>query len=102
MDNKKTFAALIGAAAGFASARAADLALVGAGLATATGAVGFAGYMILAGDHEPHINGMEYLAIFAQPSRHPTREDDKSDDGKVDVSPVGSIPHEVKDNVAGY
>ena len=61
------------AAAGLAAARAVDLALIGGGVATATGAVGFAGYMSVAGDHEPRINGMEYLAIFAQPSHHASR-----------------------------
>jgi hypothetical protein len=102
MDNKKTLAAVLGAAAGFTASRAIDLALVGGGVATAASAVGFAGYMMLAGNHEPHINGMEYLAIFAQPSGHAARGADAADATKVDTRPVGAIPREIKDNVAGY
>jgi hypothetical protein len=103
MDSKKTFAAVLGVAAGFTASRAVDLALVGGSVVTATSAVGFAGYMMFAGDHEPHINGMEYLAIFAQPTRHAVRGADKPDATKVDDSPVGSIPpRDIKDNVAGY
>jgi hypothetical protein len=102
MDRKKTLAAALGVAAGFTASRAVDLALVGGGVATAAGAVGFAGYVMFAGDHEPHINGLEYLAIFAQPSHHGAPGADKSDATKVDVRPVGAIPREIKENVAGY
>ena len=102
MDSRKTLAGLLGGAAGFAAGRAADLALIGVGVATAAGAVGFAGYMMLAGDHEPHINGMEYLAIFAQPSHRATPDAQKADDVKIDVSPVGGIPHGINDSVGGY
>src|SRR3569833_3999761 len=102
MVNKKPFAAFLGAAAGLMASRAVDLALIGGGVATATGAVGFAGYMILAGDHEPHINGMEYLAIFAQPARHAAAganqpDATQPDATKVDVSPIGAIPRQIKD-----
>lgn len=45
-----------------------DLALAGAGVSMAAGSVVFAGYMLMQNDHGPHVNGMEYLAIFAKPS----------------------------------
>lgn len=98
MDKKKSLAALIGAAFGLAAVRAVDLALIGATLATAVGTVGFAGYMTLRGDHEPHINGIEYLAIFAQP-RHVSHPADKP---PVDMNPVGAIGRDDKTQVAGY
>jgi hypothetical protein len=101
MDSKKTWATLAGATAGVAASRAIDLALIGGGVATAASAVGFAGYMMLAGDHETHVNGMEYLAIFAQPS-HGVHGEGKGDAEKVDSSPVGAIQREIKDNVSGY
>jgi hypothetical protein len=94
MDSKKPMAALAGAFAGVAATRLLDLALIGGCLATAAGAVGFAGYMTMAGEHSPFINGMQYLAIFAQPS-HPHRVG-------VDMNPVGAIPPETKFRVGGY
>jgi hypothetical protein len=101
MASKKIAATVLGAVAGFTAGRAVDLALVAGGVATAASAVGFAGYVMLSGDHEPHINGMEYLAIFAQPNRS-AHAPDKNDAAKVDDTPVGAIPREIKDNVAGY
>jgi hypothetical protein len=44
-----------------------DLALTLAGVATATGSATFAGYMLATNDRAPLINGLEYLALFAQP-----------------------------------
>ena len=44
-----------------------DFALIGAGVAMAVGSIGFAGYMLLQDNHEPRVNGMQYLAIFAKP-----------------------------------
>jgi hypothetical protein len=99
MDKKKSLAALLGAAFGLAAVRAVDLALIGATLATAVGTVGFAGYMTLRDDHEPRINGLQYLAIFAQP-RHPTREAGKA--SGVDMNPVGALVKDAKTEVAGY
>jgi hypothetical protein len=44
-----------------------ELALAGLGLVLASVALTFAGYMVATDDHQPHVNGLEYLAIFAQP-----------------------------------
>jgi len=93
MPNKKSLAAIAGAVSGAAAARGADLALLAASLVTAAGAVAFAGYMTMSGTRGPLINGMEYLAIFAQPS-HAGRD--------VDMTPVGSIARDAKDHVDGY
>ena len=101
MDSKKIWATLAGGAAGFAAGRAIDLALIGGGVLTAASAVGFAGYVMLTSDHQTHVNGMEYLAIFAQPS-HGGYVAGKSDAERTDDRPVGAIRREVKDNVAGY
>ncbi|MGD1035651.1 MAG: hypothetical protein ABR878_00310 [Roseiarcus sp.] len=46
---------------------AGDFALVSAGVATAVGSIVFAGAMLLEGNHEPRVNGLQYLAIFAKP-----------------------------------
>jgi hypothetical protein len=97
MDKKKSLAAFLGAAFGFSAGRLVDLALLGGTLATAVGAVGFAGYATLASDHTPHINGMKYLAIFAQPS-HPERTGPRPQG--IDMDPVGAIP--AKTAVEGY
>ena len=101
MDSKKIWATLAGGAAGFAAGRAIDLALIGGGVLTAASADGFAGYVMLAGDHQTHVNGMEYLAIFAQPS-HGVRGAGEKDAAWLDERPVGAIRREVKDNVSGY
>lgn len=66
-------AAVIGASAGYVTARLIDIALVSTGVAAAVGSAGFAGYMLVQGDHPPQVNGMQYLAIFAQPSSGPKR-----------------------------
>ncbi len=99
MDKKKSLAVALGAATGLAAARVIDLALIGASMFTAAGAVGFAGYMTLTGVGAPMILGMDHLAIFAQPS-HPHHAETPQF-GPVDMSPVGAIPHE-KDHVNGY
>jgi hypothetical protein len=101
MDRKKSLAAMVGALTGLGAARIVDLALVGGGLATATGAVALAGYMMTRGEHAPIVNGVQYLAIFAQPS-HPHRDDDAAAPVGVDTNPIGAISHNGKDQVAGY
>lgn len=74
-----------------------DAALVGAGLAMAAGAIGFAGLMVAEGDHKPDVYGLKYLAIYAQPRKtaKPAGEPGPSPEplarGKIDMAPVGSI-----------
>ena len=100
MDKKKSLAALFGAGAGLAAGRAIDLALIGGSVATAASAVAFAGYMTLNGDHDPLVNGVQYLSIFSQPS-HPHRGDaDKPP--TFDMNPTGAIPPDTKVAAAGY
>jgi hypothetical protein len=99
MDKKKGAAAILGVAAGLTAARAIDLALIGGGVATAASAVAFAGYMTLSGDHEPYVIGMQHLAIFAQPSH---RGYSSHEAANLDTNPIGAIPPEIKDKVAGY
>ncbi len=101
MDKKKSLAALAGAAFGFGLARLGDLALIGGSLATAAGAVTFAGYMTMRGGGTPHINGMQYLAIFAQPHHHARGDESQAPHG-LDMNPVGAIPRAPKADVAGY
>lgn len=100
MDKKKTLAAATGAAAGFASSRAADYALISGLVFTAAGAVGFAGYETLAGDHGPKIAGMKYLAIFAQPSHHAAT--DSAARSGLDMNTLGSLPHAAPEEAGGY
>jgi hypothetical protein len=50
---------------------ATEVALRAIGTALAALSMGFAVYMFAYSDHRPHINGMEYLAIFAQPRGAP-------------------------------
>jgi hypothetical protein len=65
-------AAAVGVGAGVAvSSRLVDFALIGSAVAAAVGSAGFAGLMVMRGDHAPDVNGMQYLAIFAQPARAP-------------------------------
>jgi hypothetical protein len=99
MDKRKSLAALVGAALGVGAARLADLALFGGLVATAGGAVTFAGYMTMRGSHTPLINGMQYLAIFAQPNRHGQGDEAAP---SVDMNPVGAIPAETKVEAGGY
>ena len=76
---------------------AVDATLVGAGLATAAGAVAFAGFMVAQGDHKPDVYGMKYLAIYAQPRKTAKAADEtgRSSEppagGEIDMAPVGSI-----------
>ena len=104
MDKKKPLAAAIGAALGVGVARLADLALIGGLIATAGGAVTFAGYMTIRGAQTPLINGMEYLAIFAQPNHHGHGDEPEATQARqrLDMDPVGAIPRETKDDVGGY
>jgi hypothetical protein len=63
----------------------------------ATGAIGFAGLMIVEGNPKPDVFGLKYLAIYAQPRRtaKPAGETGPSSEpparGGIDMSPVGSI-----------
>ena len=59
--------AVIGASVTFVTAKLVDAAIVGTGVFAAVGSAAFAGFMLMQGDHKPQVNGMEYLAIFAQP-----------------------------------
>ncbi len=88
-----------------------DFALIGAGVAMAVGSIGFAGYMLLQDNHEPRVNGMQYLAIFAKPrgssqpafaSSPPVAGASRrvADDG-LDMAPTGSIAH-VAAGAEGY
>ena len=76
---------------------AVDATLVGAGLATAAGAVAFAGFMVAQGDHKPDVYGMKYLAIYAQPRKTAKAADESGRSsgpaagGEIDMAPVGSI-----------
>ena len=96
MDKKKSLAAMLGAALGIGVAKLADIALIGGLLATAGGAVTFAGYMTMRNDGATHVNGMQYLAIFAQPNRHAHDGDEPEATAapSVDMNPVGAIPRE--------
>ena len=60
-------AAAVTLVAKLASFSLVDAALVGSGVATAVGSVVFAGAMLMQGDHPPSVNGVQYLAMFAQP-----------------------------------
>jgi hypothetical protein len=79
-----------------------DVALVGSSLVAAVGAVVFAGSMLVEADHRPKVNGLQYLAIFAQPhgaftpvpaAPAPARALPRPipADGPVDMTPFGSI-----------
>ena len=94
MASKKPIATAAGAFAGVTATRVVDFALIGGCLATTAGVVGFACYMTMSGEHPPLINGMQYLAIYAQPS-HPHR-------AGLDMNPLGSIPSDAKSSVSGY
>ena len=101
MDKKKAAAAAAGAVAGAAAGRLVDLALMGGLIATAAGAVGFAGYETMFSDHMPHINGLQYLAIFAQPSHHPPALA-QNGKGAIDMAPTGALSHPAPQEAAGY
>jgi hypothetical protein len=79
-----------------------DLALVSAGMAMAAGSVVFATSMLTQDNHEPRVNGMQYLAIFAkprgssQPAPTPSSIAVATRDvagAPVDMAPTGSIAH---------
>ncbi len=87
-----------------------DFALVGAGVAMAVGSIVFAGAMFLQYDHEPRINGLQYLAIFAKPrgSSRPALAESppvaaasrRVADDALDMAPTGSIAHGAADESA--
>ena len=87
---------------------AVDAVLVGAGLAMAAGAIGFAGLMVVEGNHKPDVFGLKYLAIYAQPRRtaKPAGETGPSPKpparGGIDMSPVGSIGSAPPATVGGF
>ena len=87
---------------------AIDAVLVGAGLAMAAGAIGFAGLMVVEGNHKPDVFGLKYLAIYAQPRRtaKPAGETGPSPKpparGGIDMSPVGSIGAAPPATVGGF
>ena len=87
---------------------AIDAALVGAGLAMAAGAIGFAGLMVVEGNHKPDVFGLKYLAIYAPPRRtaKPAGETGPSPKpparGGIDMSPVGSIGAAPPTTVGGF
>jgi hypothetical protein len=101
MDKKKWLSAGAGAGLGLTASRIMDLSLIGACVATATGTVAFAGYMMMRGDHTPLINGMQYLAIYAQPS-HPRHVADAQRPEAVDMAPVGALSRDGQDRTSGY
>ena len=73
-----------------------DKALAGCGVAMAGSSAIFSGYMLLHADHAPRINGIEHLAIFAQPNLSKRtaslRAAVDADAGEgADLSPTGSI-----------
>jgi hypothetical protein len=79
-----------------------DVALVGSSLVAAVGAVVFAVSMLVEGDHRPKVNGLQYLAIFAQPHGTPKPSPAApapapalprpiSGAGPIDMTPFGSI-----------
>ncbi len=108
----RRFAAAASLASGRVTAKSlGDLALVGVGVAMAVGSIVFASDMLSQDDHEPRVNGMQYLAIFAQPrgsarpapaappavaanavDMAPTGSIARSADDAVDMAPIGSIP----------
>ncbi len=77
---------------------ALDRVLVAAGVSTAFGATLFACVMLLQRDRAPGVNGMQYLAIFAQPSgaANPTagtsapKGSDRAPE-TLDMTPLGAI-----------
>jgi hypothetical protein len=85
-----------------------DATLVGAGLAMAAGAVGFASLMVAEGDHKPDVYGLKYLAIYAQPRKtaKPASEAGRSPEpparGEIDMSPIGSIGSATPTDAGGY
>ena len=86
---------------------AIDAALVGAGLAMAAGAIGFAGVMVVEGNHRPDVFGLKYLAIYAQPRMaKPAGETGPSAKpparGGIGMSPVGSIGAAPPTTVGGF
>jgi hypothetical protein len=83
-----------------------DAALVCGGMAIAGASIAFASYMLVQPNRKPRINGMEYLAIFAQP-KDSSRPAAGSTAGrvapqrriaerKVDPTPTGSIARDIR------
>src|ERR1700689_3381004 len=87
---------------------AIDAVLIGAGVAMAAGAIGFAGLMVVEGNHKPDVFGLKYLAIYAQPRRtaKPAGETAPSPEpparSRIDMSPVGSIGAARPATVGGF
>jgi len=77
-----------------------DVALVGSSLVAAAGAILFAGSMLIERDPRPKVNGLQYLAIFAQPhgaakpaqaAPAPVSPRPIPEAGPIDMTPFGSI-----------
>ena len=71
------------------TARILDASLIGVGVLIACGSVLFAGVM-LTSSAPPGVNGVQYLAIFAQPKRA-TRPGTPEGVETIDMSPIGAI-----------
>ena len=92
--------ALAGIAASASAWSLADATLVGAGLGAAGASVAFAGFMVAQDTRPTRVNGLEYLAIFAQPNgaRRPAEGSPPSSEpvrqlatSQIDDAPTGSI-----------
>jgi hypothetical protein len=98
--------AFSGAAGIAASYSLADAALVGAGVSAAGASIAFAGLMLARDERGPQVNGLEYLAIFSQPSGGARRESAPALDARrvaaaeIDMSPTGSIATDAQDSAA--
>jgi hypothetical protein len=101
VDKKKAVAATGGAVAGLVANRAVDLALLGGLLTTAAGAVGFAGYETLAGDHGVDLAGKQYLGVFAAPSTRSPATASAAKSG-LDMNTLGALPHAAPAEAGGY
>lgn len=76
----------------FAQKAAADLAVSAVGVGLAGTSAIFAIYMVANSDQGPRINGVESLAIFAQPVTTPYRGGvSRVPEPEFDMTPVGSI-----------
>jgi hypothetical protein len=85
------------------SAPHVDRMLAAFGVLIALSSLGFAGYMVADVDRPPRIAGLEYLSIFARPSRSlavvdpepaalPAQETPSRIAQSIDPTPTGSIP----------
>lgn len=66
-----------------------DLGLRFAGVGLATASIAFAAHMTAESDRAPQINGVEHLAIFAQPTTLAARH---ARTQGIDYTPIGATP----------